>query len=193
MPTGTHDGIRRERRSNWERCLGGQRVWDERGYHLAVGWAVWRRYYLSAASSCLGSRRRSGGEGAGSPSRTTRIGMEPAIETWWSTMAGKAGRSVFVNRTGSFVRLSLIFLHSFLHRSFSFDFYISLFPHVYLRSFEYFLILLLLQCNDPIPQTRSLLFRFCGYRRRTVLALLDIFSTEEPLLAESCPPSFPFR
>jgi hypothetical protein len=105
-------------------------------------------------------------------------------------MAVKAWRSVSVNRTGSFLRLSLIFLHihSYIDHSRSNFFYLLtfVFPHFCFRLFECFLILLLLQRNDPIPQTCSLLFRFCGYRRQTVLALLDILSTEEPLLAESC-------
>ena len=35
------------------------------------------------------------------------------------------------------------------------------------RFLEFFLILLLLQGNNPTPQTRPRLFRICGYRRRT--------------------------
>jgi hypothetical protein len=57
---------------------------------------------------------RSGGEGSGSQSLTTRNDMERAIETWRSTMAVKEGR-ISVNRTGSFVRFSFVFLDSFLH------------------------------------------------------------------------------
>jgi hypothetical protein len=74
------------RTSNWERCLGGQWIRNERG--LAMGWAVWRWSYLnrnaSAASSGLGpseSVEAQDGERAGSQSLTTRNGMQRAIET----------------------------------------------------------------------------------------------------------------
>jgi len=56
IPTGTDTNVQRERKS--KRCLRAQRIWDEKGYCLAVGWAVWRRSYLNrnaiAASSGLG-------------------------------------------------------------------------------------------------------------------------------------------
>jgi hypothetical protein len=57
-----------------------------RGCCLAMEWAVRRWYYrsrnASATSRGFRSRWRKGGEGAGSPSLTTRNGMGPAIETW---------------------------------------------------------------------------------------------------------------
>ena len=51
-------GRQRSEGQRVKRCLRAQRIWDEKGYCLAVGWAVWRRSYLNqnaiAASSGLG-------------------------------------------------------------------------------------------------------------------------------------------
>ena len=162
-----------------------------------MGWAVWRRSYLNrnaiAASSGLGRseqwRRRRGGEG--SPSPTTRNGMEPDRDVVIDD--GCKGRAQcfcqlnrfvcsFIAHLPGFLLRSIILVRCFLSLNICFSSHFFFF-----RFFECFLMLLLLQCNDPIPQTRSLLFHFCCYRKRTVLALLlDIFLTEEPLLAESC-------
>ena len=79
MPTGTHD-VRREKGSNWEHCLGGQWVRNERG--LAVRWAVWRRSYLnrntSVAFTGLGPSQVSGGAG-----RRMRTIVESYDKEWY--------------------------------------------------------------------------------------------------------------
>jgi len=122
-------------------------------------------------------------DGEGSPSLTTS--MEPAIDVMIDD--GCKGRAQCFCQLHGFVCSFIVHLPGFLPRSiilvrFFLFLNICFSSHFYFRFFEYFLMFLLLQCKDPIPQTRSL-FHFCCYRKRTVLALSDILLTEEPLLA----------
>ena len=76
---------------------------------------------------------------------------------------------VSVDRAGSFVRLSLVFLHSFLHCSFSFDFS---FFFMYLLTSVFLTRLLSLSIFSHSPaftaqRSNSSNLRFCGYHRRT--------------------------
>ena len=109
-------------RENGEHCLGGQRF--ER-MSFSDGMGGMEAVLSEPECQCnlqwpweqmvQGQRRRRGGEGTGSPSLTTRNNMEPAIETWWSTMAkGKAQGFCQLNW---FVRLFITHLPRFLHTS----------------------------------------------------------------------------
>jgi hypothetical protein len=82
------------------------------------------------------------------------------------------GKDASFCRSGRFVCSFIVDLPPFLPTSIilvqSFFYLLtSVFLTVYCLFFAYFLILLLLQRNDPTPQTNSLLLRFCGYHRQT--------------------------
>jgi len=176
IPTGTDTNVQREKKS--KRCPRAQRIWDEKGYYLTVGWAVWRRSYLNrnaiAASSGLGL----------SESVETAQGWRRIAESYHKEWYGARDRDVVIDdgckgRAQCFYQLNrfvcsfIAHLPGLLRSIILVRFWTSVFPHTFIfRSFECFLMLLLLQCHDPIPQTRSLLFHFCCYRKRTVLALL---------------------
>ena len=68
-----------------------------------------------------------------------------------------------------FVYRSPSSIPSYIDHSCSIFFFylITCFITLFCLFFAYFLILLLLQCNDPTPQTHALLLRFCGYHRQT--------------------------
>ena len=104
---------------------------------------------------------------------------------WRPMMAVKGRRSVSVNRTGSFVRLS----SSISSYIFSFNFFISQ-PLFFLT--RLFLSLRMFSHSSAFTAQRSISSNSLSplpplhYRRRIVLTLLVIFSTEKPLVAESC-------
>jgi hypothetical protein len=152
--------------SNWERCLGGQWVRNERA--LAVEWAVCRWSYqnriASAASSGLGPSESVEAQGR----RMLEI-AEFYDKEWYGAgdrdMVIHDGKDASFCRSCRFVCSFIVHLPTFLLTSiflvrFFFHLITSVFPRIYSSFPECFLILLLLQRNDPAPQTHSLLLRF---------------------------------
>jgi len=102
-----------------------------------------------------------GGERARSQNLTTRNAGD-------RDMVIHDGKDASFCRSCRFVCSFIAHLPPFLPTSIilvRFFFYlITCFLTLFCLFFAYFLILLLLQCNDPTPQTHA---RFCGYHRRT--------------------------
>jgi hypothetical protein len=147
------------------------------GILFSGGSAVWRRFYLNrnaiAASSGLGL----------SESVETAQGWRRIAESYHKEWYGAHDRDVVIDdgckgRAQCFCQLNrfvcsfIAHLPGFLPRSIIVVRFFFISKHLFFLTLLFFASsnvsswLLLLQCSDPIPQTRSLLFHFCCYRKR---------------------------
>ena len=193
IPTGTDNSIQRERKA--KRCLKAQRIWEEKGYYLAVGWAVWRRSYLNRNAIAASS-----GPGLSESVETAQGCAESYLKEWYGARDRDVGiddgckdRAQCFCQLNRFVCSFIAHLPGFLPRSitpvrfclslkicFSSRFYFSLlwmFPHDFCFYSAMIQFLKLALSSSTFAVIANELCLLCW---------TYFFMTEGPLLAESC-------